>query len=174
MINVCTCFHHHTGDIPLVFYEGTTIGTFNFPPSLSSCIWTRSYWCIIISALVMLHQHKEFLILSQGRLLPLLWYLYNKLSDPHSFDHLVRNIPNEALLLFFSPLLLLILVELTGSNESSLCFTMVGALPQKSHSSMTPSLARSPRSLWCSQFASCISNLVLDQVIAAFLVFPAR
>lgn len=68
---------------------------------LSSCIWTRSYWYIIISALVMLHQDKEiscllnnicpkeFLILSQGWLLPLPWYLYNKMSDPHSFDHLV-------------------------------------------------------------------------------------
>lgn len=44
-----------------------------------------------------------------------------------------QNIPNEASLLFFFPPLLLILVELTGSNEGSLPFTMVGALPQKIH-----------------------------------------
>lgn len=44
----------------------------------------------------------------------------------------------------FFPLLLLIVVELTGSDEGSLCFTMVGALPQKSHDAHCDYLWLSP------------------------------
>lgn len=56
------------------------------------------YWCCFtsikkypLSSITQLICPKEFLILSRRHWFPLPWYLYNKLSDPHSFDHLVPN-----------------------------------------------------------------------------------
>lgn len=74
----------------------------------------------------------------------------------------------------FFPPPLLILVELTGSDEGSLRFTMVGALPQKSHDARCDYVWLSRYTVSFTRVRVFISNPLLDRVIAIFLFFPDR
>lgn len=155
------------------------MATINFTPWRgpgASCTWTESY----ISE--QLHQNKEISslvsntthlpvrvshpLLDQWCLFPLPWYLYDKRSDPHSFDHLVPKHSKWGFPLLFFPTSP---AHSSGTNRERWRLALLHngwcTSSKEPCCSLRLSLTLSLHGLLYFQSVCCILNLVLDRVI---------